>query len=114
MAPEIDLSKLKSGEGVPPPGGSMAGAVDLAAPVQIGIGKFKQFMAEQCGVAFVAIGLTQEGQVIVMNHTPQGKIETLGMLAFATAMASPALQPQGPPLPGMEEVPEQEPEQAST
>ena len=105
---EPDLSKLSAGGAV---GGSMVGAVDLSDPVIVGIGKFKEFMTANHGSAFIAVGITQEGQVIVMNHTPGGGIEKLGLLAFATAMASPALQ--GPPPPQLEEVPDQEPRQAS-
>ncbi len=108
---EVDLSKMKK-EGAGGAGGSLTGAVDLADPVQVGIGKFKEFMGANQGSAFVAIGLTAAGQVIVMNHTPQGKIESLGMLAFATAMASPALQGP-PPAPEVEQVPDQEPQQSS-
>ncbi len=110
---EVDLSKLKEGGGIPPEaGGSLAGAVDLNDPVQLGLAKFKQFMGEHHGTSFIAIGLTQEGQVMVMNHTPGGKIETLGMLAFATSLASPLAQ-EPPPLPEVEEVPDEPPQQAS-
>lgn len=115
MSPEIDFSKLKEGKGVPPKaGGSLAGAVDLGNPINQGIAKFKEFMLAQQGSAFICIGMTGQGQVIVMNHTPNGKVETLGLLQFALAMASPALPAVGPTAGAeYEEVPDEPPQQAS-
>ncbi len=115
MSGEVDFEKLKAeGAAAGAAGGSLAGAVDLNNPMQLGIAKFKEFMLEQDGRAFVCVGMTGQGQVVVLAETPGGKIEQLGMLQFALAMASPAIPQQGPP-PGAEyeDVPDQEPEQAS-
>ncbi len=117
MAEEIDLSKIKDGQGIPADkvGGSFAGAIDLNNPITKGIAKFKEFMQTQGGVAFVCVGMTNTGQVVVLAETPNGKVEHLGMLQFALAMSSPAMpQQQGPPPPAeYEEVPDQTPEQSS-
>ncbi len=116
MAGELDFEKLKKeGAAAGEAGGSLAGAVDLNNPIQLGIAKFKEFMLAQQGVAFVCIGMTGQGQVIVLAETPNGKIEQLGMLQFALMMASPAIpqQGQGGQGPEYEEVPDDEPQQAS-
>ncbi len=112
----LDFEKLKkegaaAGETA---GGSLAGAVDLNNPIQVGIAKFKEFMLAQNGLAFVCIGMTGGGQVVVLAETPNGKIEQLGMLQFALMMASPAIpHPEQEQAAEYEEVADEKPQQAS-
>ncbi len=111
----VDFEKLKE-EGAKggEAGGSLAGAVDLNNPMQLGIAKFKEFMLANGGRAFVCIGMTGQGQVVVLAETPNGKVEHLGLLQFALAMASP-LGPQPGQQRGTEyeELPDEAPQQAS-
>ena len=111
----VDFEKLKQeGAKEGEAGGSLTGAVNLDNPINNGIAKFKEFMLAQGGLAFVCIGMTGAGQVVVLAETPNGKIEQLGMLQFALAMASPALPDAGPPQGAeYEDVPDEAPQQAS-
>ncbi len=115
MAPEIDFDKLKKEGAEAGAGGSLEGAVDLNNPIQLGIAKFKEFMLANGGLAFVCVGMAGNGQMVVLAETPNGKIEQLGMLQFALAMASPAIpqQGQGGQTTEYEDVPDEAPQQAS-
>ncbi len=111
---EVDFEKLKKeGAAAGEAGGSLAGAVDLNNPINNGIAKFKEFMLKQGGIAFICIGMTGQGQVVVLSETPHGKVEQLGMLQFALLMASPATPQQAGQAPEYEEVADEEPQQAS-
>ncbi len=111
----LDFEKLKQeGAKEGQAGGSLQGAVNLDNPINNGIAKFKEFMLAQGGLAFVCIGMTGAGQVVVLAETPNGKIEQLGMLQFALMMASPAIpHPEQGQAAEYEEVPDETPQQAS-
>ena len=52
----------------------LAGAIDLASPLQLVGRNFLASMAQKNGEAIVMIGLTSDGQVTVSSHTPAGGI----------------------------------------
>ena len=61
------------------PDANLAGAVDLAAPIQNAGRAFLTTMAQQQGKAVVMIGITAENQVMAVNYTPGGMVEALGL-----------------------------------
>ena len=66
------------------PGGDpidLTGAVDLSSPVQQVLRQFAANMAQHQGIAVVVVGLTADGQIAAASHTPNGHVETLGLLA---------------------------------
>lgn len=98
---------------LPPP--DLEGAVDLASPVQIGLAQFKKMIAEVHGVAFVAVGMTGDSNIVLSFHAPGGLVQALGMLTAATQMVANRSQvpvaPSSPadrPLPPIESEDETE------
>ena len=81
----------------------LAGAVDLASPLQLLIRKFGTTMSQ--GIACILVGQLPDGQLVIMGSSPGGNIHISGMLSHALVRVGlpSTQQPVAPPVPEVDE-----------
>ena len=64
----------------------LRGAINLDDPIQNIITQFKQMCIKERVQGVVLIGLTEDNNVALTFHVPQGGIQAMGLLAAALGM----------------------------